>query len=70
MSTRAPKYTARAIATHWRSPPDNVPIGCSTSRRSIPMAASSVLVIVFIVLAAIGRVLRLFRAPGAMPVTT
>ncbi len=37
-----------------------------------PAAAFSVLVvaIVFIVIAAIGRVLRLFRAPGAMPMTS
>ena len=37
-----------------------------------PAAAFSVLVvaIVFVVIAAIGRVLRLFRAPGAMPVTS
>jgi len=37
-----------------------------------PAAAFSVLVvaIVFVVIAAIGRVLRLFRAPGAMPMTS
>ena len=37
-----------------------------------PAAAFSVLVvaIVFVVIAVIGRVLRLFRAPGAMPVTS
>ncbi len=37
----APKWTARAIATHWRSPPESVPMGWSTSRRSMPIAAIS-----------------------------
>ncbi|KQR97098.1 hypothetical protein ASG00_12500 [Microbacterium sp. Leaf351] len=37
MSTLAPKCTARAIATAWRSPPESVPIGWSVSRRSIPI---------------------------------
>jgi hypothetical protein len=45
ISTRAPKYTARAIATHCRSPPERVPTGCSTSRRSIPILASSFLAV-------------------------
>ena len=39
MSTRAPKWTALAIATDCRSPPDSVPTGWSTSRMSMPMAA-------------------------------
>jgi hypothetical protein len=41
ISTRAPKYTARAIATDCRSPPDRVPTGCSGSRMSIPIFPSS-----------------------------
>src|SRR6266571_1529771 len=47
ISTLAPKCTAREIATHWRSPPDRVPMGWSTSRRSIPIASSSSLHIFF-----------------------
>src|SRR5690554_3686608 len=39
--TFAPKCTARAMATHWRSPPERVPMGWSTSRRSMPMRRSS-----------------------------
>ncbi len=35
--TRAPKYSARAIASVWRSPPDSVPTSWSVSRTSIPM---------------------------------
>src|ERR1700716_430890 len=37
MSTLAPKYTARAIATAWRSPPDSVPTGWFGSRTSMPI---------------------------------
>ena len=48
ISTLAPKCTAREIATHWRSPPDRVPMGWSTSRRSMPIASSSSLHIFFI----------------------
>src|SRR6266508_2152420 len=41
MSTLAPKWTARAIATDWRSPPERVPTGWSGSRMSIPILPSS-----------------------------
>ncbi len=41
MTTFAPKWMARAIATDWRSPPDSVPTGWSGSRRSMPMLAIS-----------------------------
>ena len=37
ISTCAPKYTARAIATHCRSPPDSVPTAWCGSRTSMPM---------------------------------
>ena len=37
ISSRAPKWTARAMATHCRSPPDRVPTGWSGSRMSMPM---------------------------------
>ena len=37
ISTLAPKYTARAIATDCRSPPDKVPTGWSESRMSMPI---------------------------------
>ena len=37
----APKYTARAIATAWRSPPDSVPTIWSGSRTSMPILAIS-----------------------------
>src|SRR3954464_11451062 len=40
MRTRAPRCTARAIATDWRSPPDSVPTGWSGLRMSMPMAGS------------------------------
>src|SRR3954447_1539773 len=36
MSTRAPKWTARAMATDCRSPPESVPTGWSGSRMSMP----------------------------------
>ena len=35
--TFAPKYTARAIAIAWRSPPDSVPTVWSGSRTSMPI---------------------------------
>src|SRR4051794_31300801 len=41
MSTRAPKYTARAIATHWRWPPESVPIGWLMSLTKMPIFCSS-----------------------------
>src|SRR2546422_14521 len=37
MRTFAPKYTARAIATAWRSPPESVPTGWFGSRTSMPI---------------------------------
>ena len=46
ISTLAPKYMARAIATHCRSPPDSVPTGCSASRSLMPMPASAGSVVV------------------------
>ena len=39
--TLAPKYTARAIATAWRSPPDSVPTVWLGSRTSMPILAIS-----------------------------
>ena len=41
MTTFAPKWIARAIATDWRSPPESVPTGCDVSRRSIPIPLSA-----------------------------
>jgi len=41
MSSRAPKCTARAIATDCRSPPERVPTGWSGSRMSMPMSSIS-----------------------------
>ena len=41
ISTFAPKWTARAIATVWRSPPDSVPTAWSGPRRWIPIFAIS-----------------------------
>ena len=58
ISTFAPKCTARAIATHCRSPPDRVPIGWSTSRRSMPMSSSSCLQVFFMEPMSIRRPLR------------
>src|SRR6266571_2052463 len=49
ISTRAPKYTARAIATDCRSPPESVPTGWSGSRMSIPISFSSLRTIRFAV---------------------
>ena len=37
ISTRAPKYSARAMASVWRSPPDSVPTAWSVSRMSMPI---------------------------------
>ena len=51
MSTRAPKNTARAIATHCRCPPDSEPIGASTSGSSMPIFVNSVSVVARIALA-------------------
>ncbi|KPI10546.1 protein of unknown function DUF1602 [Actinobacteria bacterium OK074] len=48
ISTRAPKYTARAMATDWRWPPDRVPMGWSRSSRTMPMFRSSVSAVCFI----------------------
>ena len=42
ISTRAPKYTARAMATHWRWPPERVPIGWLMSLTTMPILRSSV----------------------------
>src|SRR3954471_3709482 len=42
ISTRAPKYTARAIATHWRWPPESSPIGWLMSLTTMPIFCSSV----------------------------
>ena len=56
--TLAPKWTAREIATHWRSPPDSVPMAWSTSRRSMPMASSSSLQVFFMNAMFIPRPLR------------
>ena len=39
ISTRAPKYSARAIASVWRSPPDSVPTSCAGSRTWIPISS-------------------------------
>ena len=58
ISTLAPKWTAREIATHWRSPPDSVPMGWSTSRRSMPIASSSSLQVFFMNGMSIRRPLR------------
>ena len=41
MRTLAPKYTARAIETAWRSPPDSVPTVWLGSRTSMPILAIS-----------------------------
>ena len=39
ISTLAPKWMARAIATDWRSPPESVPTAWVGSRMSMPMSA-------------------------------
>ncbi len=43
--TRAPKKIARAIATHWRWPPDSEPMGASTSGNSMPIFDNSDIVV-------------------------
>ncbi len=39
MSTRAPKYSARAMARVCRSPPERVPTNCPGSRMAMPISA-------------------------------
>ena len=39
ISTFAPKWMARAIATDWRSPPESVPTAWVGSRMSMPISA-------------------------------
>ena len=46
--TRAPKWTARAMETTWRWPPESWPTSTSTLGRSMPMSCSWLLVMVFI----------------------
>jgi hypothetical protein len=41
MSTLAPKWIARAMATDWRSPPESVAIGRVTSSTAMPKCAIS-----------------------------
>ena len=58
MSTRAPKYTARAMATHWRCPPERVPIGWLMSLTVMPIffnSASAIRRISLIFIGANGR---------------
>ena len=40
ITTLAPKWMARAMATDWRSPPESVPTGCDVSRSSMPIPFS------------------------------
>ena len=40
MRTRAPRYSARAMASVWRSPPESVPTIWSVERTSMPIRSS------------------------------